>query len=124
MPPAVLSMESTPPPPAATATEASRFARVSRAPAGSSPAAEVMAVLGTRIEGIEAERGSVPFTEARRGVLASCALASALCGASLVVGVLEAHGACQIVHPLFWFPLAIASLGVAGSTYMTLSRTQ
>ena len=52
----------------------------------------------------------------------SCTFASAICLVAIILGVVEAAGLWQIVHPLFWVPFAIGGLGVAGSNAIYLRR--
>jgi hypothetical protein len=55
-------------------------------------------------------------------VLRSCISASAMCFTTFILGLGEFIGLWEFAHPLFWFPLSIGSLGVAGSTYISLRR--
>ena len=47
-------------------------------------------------------------------------LSSVICLGAYIMALLEFVGAVKVIHPLFWLPIATASLGVAGSTYMQL----
>jgi hypothetical protein len=58
-------------------------------------------------------------------LLRSCALSSAVCLFATAMGIAAAvSGTCAVIlaPPLFWAPIAVASLGVAGSNYIYLKR--
>ncbi len=55
-----------------------------------------------------------------RRLLRSCILSSAICAATLALGVGEFTTSCQTSHAAFWFPMSLGSLGVAGSTFIRL----
>jgi hypothetical protein len=55
-------------------------------------------------------------------LLRSCIAASALCLTTFTLGFGELIGIWHLTHPLFWFPIAIGSFGVAGPTYISLKR--
>ena len=58
-----------------------------------------------------------------RRLLPSCMLASAICLTTATLAGIELAGGCQLMHPLFWLTLTAGSLGVAGSTFISLWRT-
>jgi hypothetical protein len=57
-----------------------------------------------------------------RRLLPSCMLASAICLTTATLAGLDLAGACRLIHPLFWLTLTAGSLGVAGSTFISLWR--
>lgn len=64
-----------------------------------------------------------PSVEAKhRSLVVSAAVASAICIVSATLSALEFAAVVTVAHPLFWLPIAIGSLGVAGSAMIYLRR--
>lgn len=57
-----------------------------------------------------------------RWVLISCVISSAICLVTLSLGLAAAAGVFYVAPPLFWFPITVGSLGVSGSTYISIGR--
>jgi hypothetical protein len=73
-------------------------------------------------ENIVFEEASFHTLQPNVWVLRSCISSSAICFTTFVLGLGELVGLWGFAHPLFWFPLSIGSLGVAGSTYISLRQ--
>jgi hypothetical protein len=65
---------------------------------------------------------AIPLSSKRRLLQVSLVLASSICLTALALTALEAASVVAIAHPLFWFPMAIGSFGVAGSNFIHLHR--
>ena len=57
-----------------------------------------------------------------RRLVRSCVAATWLFGATSALGLAHVFSLYDVVPSVFWLPLAIGSLGVAGSTYWNLRR--
>jgi hypothetical protein len=76
----------------------------------------------TSEENIVFEEASFHTLQPNVWVLRSCISASAICFMTFVLGIGELIDIWKFAHPLFWFPLSFGSLGIAGSTYISLRR--
>ena|SRR5260370_1370020 len=66
------------------------------------------------------ERETTPNALARR-LLVSCTCSTIIFAATLTLTLGDLLSGCRVLHPLFWLPIAIGALGVAGGTYIRLA---